>query len=506
MKITQNEKNLITLLERQASEKSAENFLAEIKSGIRLSYSEFYQQVKKCALFLSKSGIQEKDKVGLMLGNGIDFIVDFFAVLHIGAIVIPVNPAFKDRELDYILSDANIRFLIVERRSGRSAGIAGKKASVPINPQTELIELSDRCIEDKRQDNLIEDTALILYTSGSTGNAKGVMLTHKNLLKEMSNIKDAHELTSSDRVLCILPWFHINGLVITMLTPLLVGHKIVIAEKFSSSRFWQWVDEYGITWFSGVPTVYTYLLEGKSNPDKNTLRFARSASSSLSTHVLDEFEKRFHVMIIESYGMTEGGSQLTSNPMPPKARKKGSVGLPYGLEVRIVNDDGKCCEPFESGEVQFRGESITGGYYKKEKETLECFEGDWLKTGDIGYLDKDKYLFLNGRKKELINRSGEKFSPREIEEVLYQYPGIKLAAVVGVPDKTHGEAAAAFCVENEGMTISKDKLLAFCERNLVKYKIPKEIFFVDKLPLSANGKVQRLKLIEVYEKNGRKQK
>lgn len=491
--------NLIELLENRVRQKQNARFITEIKTGKELSYIEFYQMICERKDFFEKSGMKRKDRVGLMLNNSIDFIVDFFSILYIEAIVIPINPSFKDRELKYILTDANIRFLIQSKEKEADYDFGKIKNTWHINSDTRLVELYDNIQKDSREDNLEENTALILHTSGSTGNAKGVMLNHKNLLKEMANIRNAHELTDKDKVLCVLPWFHINGLVITMLTPLLVGHEMVIAEKFSQSRFWQWIEQYKITWFSGVPTIYTYLLAGNETPKANTLRFARSASASLPVQVLKAFESRYNVKIIESYGMTEGGSQLTSNPLPPKATKAGSVGIPYGLEIRIVNDTGMKCEPFETGEVQFRGDSITHGYYKKKQETIEAFDDGWLKTGDIGYLDEDGYLFLSGRKKELINRSGEKFSPREIDEVLYQFPGIKLAAAIGVPDSVHGEDVVAFCVGKEDTILNVEQIKEFCKKNLVDYKVPKEIYLLDDFPLGGNGKIQRLKLKEVYE-------
>ena len=298
----------------------------------------------------------------------------------------------------------------------------------------------------------------------------------------------------------MLPWFHINGLVITMLTPLLVGHEIVIAEKFSQHNFWKWVDDYQITWFSGVPTIYSYLLSEKSYCRHNSLRFARSASSPLPIKILQEFEKRYCVPVIESYGMTEGGSQLTTNPIPPKVRKPGSVGIPYGVKMRIINDAGEECREGESGEVQFSGANITEGYYKKINETGQAFDKEWLKTGDVGFFDEEGYLFLIGRKKELINRAGEKFAPKEIEEILYQYKGIKMAAAVGIPDDTYGEEVIAFCVSDSKIKLSKERIIEFCKKYLADYKVPKDIIFLRELPVGGNGKIQRLKLIDEYKR------
>lgn len=494
------EYNKLTDLLKELSRTRAEDlFVSEIATERKLTYKNVYQMVQERAKHMQKFGMRPQDKVGLMYKNSIEFMIDFFAILENQAIVVPINPALKDRELLYIFQDAGLRYVIVKHDDSRIALLANIINDYEVNNEIRLVEIDSYMSEDDRPDNLIDSTAIILYTSGSTGKAKGVMLTHFNLLSEMQNIRRAHELTVNDKVLCVLPWFHINGLVITMLTPLFVGHEMVVAEKFSQSHFWKWIDDYQITWFSGVPTIYVYLLAGNDYNRHDSLRFARSASSSLPVKVLKEFESRYHVPVIESYGMTEGGSQLTSNPIPPKVRKVGSVGLPYGLRVRVVNDEGNVCHEGEIGEVEFEGNSITDGYYRKKVETEQAFDDKWLKTGDMGYLDADGYLFLTGRKKELINRSGEKFSPKEIDEILYQYKGIKMAAAVGIPDEVRGEEVVAFCVPDEGTELCEDEIIMFCRKHLADYKIPKEIIFVDELPVGGNGKVQRLKLAEKYK-------
>lgn len=497
---------LTDLLRESAKIRGEDQFATEIASGNVLSYAQFYEMVQKQAQFMKQCGLKAQDKVGLIYKNSLEFMVDFFAVLENCAVVVPVNAQLKNRELKYIVEDANLRYIITDNSNDRIIELTDIIRYNKLGKNVDFIEINSYIADDVRFDNLVDGTAIILYTSGSTGRAKGVMLTHTNLLNEMANIKEAHELTVHDKVLCVLPWFHINGLVITMLTPLLAGHEIVIAEKFSRRNFWKWVDDYQITWFSGVPTIYSYLLSDINYTQHESLRFARSASSSLPVEVLKKFEERYQVPIIESYGMTEGGSQLTSNPIPPGIRKPGAVGLPYGLQMRIINDVGETCRENENGEIQFCGASISKGYYKKAEETEQTFEGGWLKTGDVGYLDSDGYLFLVGRKKELINRGGEKFSPREIEEVLYQYSGIKMAAVAGVPDAIYGEKVIAFCVPDSDITLCEDELINFCREYLADYKIPQKIVFLEKLPVSGNGKIQRLKLVDDLEKGDNNEK
>lgn len=488
----------LTDLLRYRSETDAEKcFVREIATQTELTFSGFFQLVQERARFMQSCGLQAGDRVGLLEGNSVGFMTDFFAVLENDAIVVPINAALKDRELSYIFQDAGLNYAVVEKAEKRIVTLLGAEHVCKIDENTVFVQ-SGAYEKESAQDELLEGTALILYTSGSTGKAKGVMLTHQNLLAEMKNIMDAHKLTTEDKVLCVLPWFHINGLVITMLTPLLAGHEIVVAERFSQKNFWKWIDQYQITWFSGVPTIYVYLLAEEDSAKHHTLRFARSASSSLPVQILQEFEQRYQVPVIESYGMTEGGSQLTSNPVPPEVRKPGSVGLPCGLEMRIVDDAGNTCRTGEVGEVQFCGRSISKGYYKKKKETEEAFDGRWFRTGDMGCVDEDGYLYLSGRKKELINRAGEKFSPQEIDEILYRCKGIKMAAAVGVPDHARGEETVAFCVPKEKKKPSEEEILAFCRTYLADYKLPKEIIWIDELPIGGNGKIQRLKLKEEY--------
>ena len=346
-----------------------------------------------------------------------------------------------------------------------------------------------------------EDLAMILYTSGTTGFPKGVMLTYRNLLAEAGNICEGHRLGRDDVALCVLPWFHINGLVITLISSILAGSRIVVAKKFSVTHFWEYVDQYQVTWFSGVPTMYSHLLSRGRVTGQNgkSLRFARSASASLPVAVLEAFEREFDVPIIESYGITEGGSQITTNPLPPGERKAGSVGRPVGCDIRILAPDGEELPPMAEGEVAIRGENITKGYYRKQEETQAAFTNGWFHSGDMGYVDEEGYLFLTGRLKELINRAGEKFSPREVDEVLYRIPEVELAAAVGVPDEIYGEETAAFIKLRNGMALSEQEVLAFCREHLAYYKVPKYVRFVEGLPQGGNGKIQRLKLLDWFK-------
>jgi acyl-CoA synthetase (AMP-forming)/AMP-acid ligase II len=492
------------LVDKQALENGDRVFLIVPETKRSLTFTDLQEETGRLAEELKEKGFRKGDKISVMLKNGWEAAVCFYAVAGAGGIVIPINFALTDSDLVYLLEDSDSSFLIT---SSDLQGNLEKKVSGLERTELEHGLLLFRLRENKagtRSDPAEKphenDLALILYTSGTTGKPKGVMMTHRNLLAEAFHIYEGHELTAQDRVLCLLPLFHINGLVVTLITPLLAGIPVVMPVKFSASRFWGWIGEYRITWFSAVPTILSIVLSREVPPelDLSSLRFARSASAALPVAVLEKFENKFHVPVIESYGISEGGSQITTNPMPPRKRKAGSVGIPIGNEIRVLNDKNKVLKAYEEGEVVVRGENITSGYYKKEEETRKAFINGWFHTGDLGYFDEEGYLYLKGRKKELINRAGEKFSPGEIDEVLYKIPEIELAAAVGVPDPLYNEEVVAYIKPRDGASLKAQEIIDFCVGKLADFKIPKEIIFTDDFPKGPSGKIQRLKFIERY--------
>ena len=496
------------ILDELTKRKGNTVFLLDARDGSFLTYTEFRAQVYKTAKKLEKTGIHPGARVLMMMDNSIAFAVNFFAITCSGRIAVPVNTGLKWKELLYILEDTRAEGIFVQPEYGsilkKAAEHASGESGISIENPGETAEaegnvLFFRLYRDSPKD-LPEHTAMLMYTSGTTGHPKGVMLSYENLLSKTKDIIEAHQLTASDRVLCVMPWFHINGLVITLLTPLVSEEQIVIGGKFSVSRFWGYVEKYKITWFSGVPAMYSHML-ARGIPEyghHSSLRFARSASCALPKTVLREFERLCGVPVIESYGITEGCAQITSNPLPPAIHKEGSVGLAYGNRIRVVKADGTDASEGEQGEVWIRGENITCGYYHKPEITEKSFTDGWFHSGDVGYLDGDGYLFLNGRIKELINRSGEKFSPLEIDEVLYQLPQVELAAAVGVPDEVYGEEVACFIKRKEGASLTEEEVKVWCREQLADYKVPRKVFFVEEIPQGGNGKIQRLKLLEVY--------
>jgi acyl-CoA synthetase (AMP-forming)/AMP-acid ligase II len=347
-----------------------------------------------------------------------------------------------------------------------------------------------------------EGAAIILYTSGTTGRPKGVILSHENLLCECSFVANTQQLGPNDKALCLLPIYHVNGLVVTLLTPLWVGFEVVMPPKFSRSKFWNWIVNHRPTWFSAVPAILSIAL-GEPIPERgliNSLRFARCASAPLPVAVFYEFEKKTLVPVIESFGISEGSGQITSNPLPPAQRIAGSVGLPFGCEVTILNMDLNPVPTGTEGQVAIRGPNVFSTYWQDKESTEKSFVGQWFLTGDLGFLDANGYLFLKGRLKELINRAGEMIAPREIDEVLSLYPGVETAAAVGVPHPIYGEEVAAFVTMRPGVKIDFNDLKQFCLKRLSPFKSPKNFFELEELPKGPNGKIQRLKLVDVYLK------
>jgi long-chain acyl-CoA synthetase len=345
-----------------------------------------------------------------------------------------------------------------------------------------------------------EALALLMYTSGTTGKPKGVMLSHANLVANARAISAEHALGPGDRVAAVLPLYHINAFAVTMLAPLAHGGSLVMPARFSAARFWPLVAESGCTWINVVPTIVSYLLEGEAPPREALarVRFCRSASAALPPEHHLAFERKFGIGIIETMGLTETVAPAFSNPLDPSRRKVGSVGRASGCEARVVDEHGNELPDGTPGEILIRGPQVTAGYYKNPEATAAAFfPGGWLRTGDIGRRDADGFFFITGRIKELIIKGGENIAPREIDEVLLRHPAVLDAAAVGVPDRHYGQEIAACVVRREGADCTEAELRDFCLGHLGRYKTPKAIHFVAELPRGPSGKVQRLKLLDI---------
>lgn len=489
---------------------------------------EFLSDIGDVHALLRKMRVKVGDRVLLAESNTYAFAATYIAILLYGATVIPVNPAMPMPELDKVAARSNavgafvhfgiLRYFL-ERQSETTdsvrfvATLAGVGSMSCVGrlyylenahwQQQDLAELdADRAIARREvltdRTRLAEDTpAIMLFTSGTTGTPKGVELTHRHVMATVRNIISAHELGPDDISYCFLPMFHINAQVIAFLSTFASGGRIVLETKFSASRFWQTVDRHGVTWVSAVPAVIAILIKSPGElPDGHRLRFMRSASAPLPELHARRFEARFGIPVIESYGMTEAASQICANPLPPRARKFGSVGVPQGVLLRVVGERGEALPVNAQGEIAICGESVIDRYAYGDDRNSSFIDG-WFRTGDIGYVDGDGYVFLTGRSKEMINRAGQKISPREVEEVIDQHPDVRGVAVIGVPDDVYGERVVAYVVadcETFAERSLSEQLKDLCRGSISDYKCPSEIFMVSELPVGPTGKIQRLRL------------
>jgi acyl-CoA synthetase (AMP-forming)/AMP-acid ligase II len=454
---------------------------------------------------LRTAGVSGGHRVGVVLSNGPNLAISLLAVTSAGAVAVPLNPRLTADEISAVVGDTRPTALITDaEHRGRLPGAEAARAAaldLDLERDNPLVVSPARGSPPGATSVVAvapEDPALILHTSGSTGRPKGVVLTHRNLLANARQVARAHRLDAADVALCVLPLFHINGFVVTLLAPLLSGGCVVMPRRFDAERFWSWVEAHGVTWFSAVPTILSRLLSGAVPPPaaRARLRFARSASAPLPIPVLEEFERRVGVPVIESFGITEAAGQVTTNPLPPAPRKPGSVGLAFGNEVRVLGPAGRPLPPGFDGDVAVRGESVFGGYLDRPEADREALRDGWLLTGDLGRLDADGYLFLTGRRKEIINRAGEKISPREVEDVLHRRGEVETACVVGVPDPLYGEEVVAFVALRPGRQVDAATLTAHCRAHLAGFKVPRRVFFVSDFPRGPNGKVQRRGLVD----------
>ncbi|HST10365.1 MAG TPA: AMP-binding protein, partial [Terriglobales bacterium] len=345
-----------------------------------------------------------------------------------------------------------------------------------------------------------DDIALVLHTSGTTSRPKIVPLAQRNVCASARNIRTTLALTQADRALNIMPLFHIHGLIAGTLAPLSAGSEVCYTTGFNALRFFQWMAEVRPSWYTAVPTMHQTILSraGKNKEviQANPLRFIRSSSSSLPPQVIKELEEVFGAPVIESYGMTEAAHQMSSNPLPPGTRKPGTVGIAAGPEVAVIDSDGYPVAPGATGEIAIRGENVTSGYENNPKANSEAFVRGWFRTGDQGVMDAEGYLTITGRLKEIINRGGEKISPREVDEVLLDHPAVQQCVTFAVPHDKLGEEVAAAVVLREGAEAGEKDLREFLAIRLADFKVPRKILILSEIPKGATGKVQRIGLAQ----------
>jgi acyl-CoA synthetase (AMP-forming)/AMP-acid ligase II len=425
----------------------------------------------------------------------------------------PLNPAYRADEFEFYLSDLHAKALIVEHDSASPAIEVARKLGVRIlnlRPGSAagsftLAELGGSGeVSQAAQPGFAQpdDISMVLHTSGTTSRPKIVPLAQRNLCASARNIGRTLQFTAADRGLNIMPLFHIHGLIAGVLAPLAAGSQVFCTPGFNALKFFGWMDECQPTWYTAVPTMHQAILSraGKNQDviTRHPLRFIRSSSSSMPPQVIRELEAVFGAPLIESYGMTEACHQMAGNPLPPAARKPGTVGLAAGPEVAIMATDGTLLSRGtaveNTGEIVIRGPNVTAGYENNEKANAEAFTDGWFRTGDQGVMDADGYVSITGRLKEIINRGGEKVSPREVDEILMDHPAVAQVVCFGMPHPKLGEEVAACVVLREGQAVTERELQTFVGTRAADYKVPKKILFMAEIPKGATGKLQRIGL------------
>ncbi|HWP43387.1 MAG TPA: acyl--CoA ligase [Blastocatellia bacterium] len=470
--------------------------IAVAGGGPKVTYDQLRRQVDHLTGKLRQFGIGRGDRVAIALPNGLEVIVSLLAAATAGTAA-PLNPAYKLDEFRFYLEDTGARALIVppngaeEARAAAGSHVLIIEAELDDRGQVQLSSSGRASSNESRQDPGADDAALVLHTSGTTSRPKRVPLSHLNLVTSARNVAGTYNLTPEDVSLCVMPLFHVHGLVASTLATLLTGGTVVVAPRFNPLSFWSTAKEHRVSWYSAVPTIHRILLaRAKGRPSgAEYLRFIRSCSASLPPQTMAEMEERFGVAVLEAYGMTEAAHQMASNPLPPGARKAGSVGRATGPSIAILDKAGRVLSAGERGEVCIKGPSVFSGYEENPQANAESFTDGWFRTGDEGFLDGEGYLALVGRIKELINRGGEKISPREIDEALLAHPAVAEAVCFGVPDRVYGEEVAAAVVLRGAAT--EAELISHCRSLAAEFKCPKTIYIVDAIPRTATGKVQR---------------
>ncbi|HEU5378943.1 MAG TPA: acyl--CoA ligase [Ktedonobacteraceae bacterium] len=481
-------------------------------SGLTLTYRQLRDEVTRAAEYLSSCGVRPGERVAMVYPNSAEAIVLFLAAAVVGTAA-PLNPGYKREEFAFYLEDTQARVLLVPPGDFLAAREALPTGGMVIEAgfdeggtlRLEAIS-STPSLHNALTEPRGDDVALVLHTSGTTSRPKMVPLRHRNIAASVANIIPAYGLTEDDVSLCVMPLFHVHGLVASTLSTLGSGGTVIVPQRFSPFEFWGLLGEHRVTWYSAVPTIHQMIV-GRAAQGKHTsataLRFARSCSSSLSPQLMGELEDLLNVPVLEAYGMTEASHQMASNPLPPSRRQPGSVGIGTGVEIAILNEHGDLLPVGTAGEVAVRGPNVMNGYVANPAATQAAFSGDWFRTGDQGTLDQDGYLTLQGRIKELIIRGGEKIAPREIDEILQRHPAVAEAVTFGIPHKTWGEEVAAAVVLKG--SVEKRDLADFCRQHLADFKIPRQFFFVEDIPRTSTGKIQRRHVAAAFVEQGGEQ-
>ncbi|MCM3767381.1 fatty acid--CoA ligase family protein [Neobacillus niacini] len=480
------------------------------------TYAELDAAITKFASGLEKLGVKQGDHVGLLLGNSPHFVISLYGALRLGATVIPVNPIYTADEIGYILKNGDVKVVVgldlmiplaekvhmmlpkvehyviceTEKNGMAQPGVESLTVYAKLKSFTDVVASGDISFQGPKLND--DDTAIILYTSGTTGKPKGAMLTHKNLYSNASDVGAYLKINGNDRVITTLPMFHVFCLTVALNAPLINGATLLIAPKFSPKDIFQLAKDYQATVFAGVPTMYNFLYQSpEGNPeDLKTLRLCVSGGASMPVALLKNFEEKFNVLISEGYGLSEASPVTCFNPLD-RPRKAGSIGPSIvNVENKVVDELGEEVPVGQVGELIVRGPNVMKGYYKMPEETAAAIKNGWLYTGDMARMDEEGYFYIVDRKKDLIIVGGYNVYPREVEEVIYDHPDVVEVAVLGVPDPNQGEAVHAYVVSKRADLTEAD-LVSYCKEHLAKYKMPSAIVFLDELPKNTTGKILR---------------
>jgi long-chain acyl-CoA synthetase len=480
------EMHLAALPDRRAASDPGGSCLVD--AGRELDNATFAAEVRGTSSALAEFGIGRGDVVAVVLANSIDLVTVMFAAWRLGAALTPVNPALTEHETQHQVTDSDARLVVVDDAS--LSKVEGGAARVCVIDELLRRDAPSDAGPPRTEP---EQLALVIYTGGTTGRPKGVMLDHANVAATAAMIVDWFEMTSADRCLLVLPLFHVNGIMVSVVSPLIAGGSTVIAPRFDPKTFWDLVERFRPTFFSAVPTIYAMLtgLPADVRPDTTSLRCAICGAAPMPAAAIGDFEDRYGVGILEGYGQSEGTVVTTANPLNG-TRKPGTVGLPLpGQQVLIVGDDDEPLAPGQVGEVTVRGPNVMRGYLGKPEETAHTLRGGLLHSGDVGRFDDDGYLVLVDRLKDMIIRGGENIYPKEIEDALYAHSSVADAAVVGRPDQLFGEEPVAFVVLRPGLAAEPDELIEHCKTLLAKFKVPRAVYITNDLPRTPIGKIAK---------------
>jgi acyl-CoA synthetase (AMP-forming)/AMP-acid ligase II len=476
-----------------------------------LTYSALATHIKTSVNALNDLGIGRNDRVAIVLPNGPEMATAFLAIAT-GATAAPLNPAYRAEEFKFYLEDLNACALIVEENSESPALDVAIDLGIPILRlcveegapagcfilQGEAIKSGDRKIETGPGN--ADDIALVLHTSGTTSRPKIVPLSQSNLCASARNIGTILGLNKEDCCMNIMPLFHIHGLIAAVLSSVAACASLYATPGFNALKVFTWITDAQPTWYTAVPTMHQAILSrvarNKEVLDRMKLRFIRSSSSSLAPQIMEALENTFGCPVIESYGMTEATHQMASNLLPPGQRKAGTVGVAAGPEICVMDEQGNILASGQTGELVIRGDNVTPGYENNPKANAEGIQDGWFRTGDQGFMDSEGYVTITGRLKEIINRGGEKISPREVDEVLLDHPAIQQAVTFAYPHKQLGEDVAVAVVLIEGEKLEESDLRSFARERLADFKVPRKVVFIDEIPKGATGKLQRIGLAE----------